>query len=66
MHYCTILYVKLTLTLFGQTGTTPHNGPVMMLVFGLSGGHLDQRLLKRVDGTQDSLDTLDLACSPMS
>lgn len=38
---------------------------MVVLVLGLAGGHLDERLLQLVDGAQDALDALDLAGAPV-
>lgn len=56
----------LTLSLFGQSRTTPHNRPVMMFVFGLAGRDFNQRLLQLIDGAQDAFDALDLSGTAMS
>lgn len=56
---------QLTLTLLGQTGTTPDNGTMMMLILSLTRGDLNQRLLQRIHGAQNALDALDLTRASM-
>lgn len=50
-----------TLTLFGQSSATPNDGAMMVLVLGLSGCHLDERLLHLIDGAENAFDALDFA-----
>lgn len=58
------MWCEQTLSFFGQSGHAPHDGAVLVLVLGLSGRHLDERLLQRVHSAQEPLDALNLARSP--
>lgn len=54
-----------TLSLFRQPGHPPYDSAMLMFVFRLTGSYLHQLRFQRVDGAQESLDTLDLSGSPV-
>ena len=48
------------LTLLGKPGHSPHNGLVLVLVFGQAARRLHQLLSLGLKGTQETFDALDL------